>query len=82
MLPLLSVFEDFERALAADSTDRPFYEGVRSIHRLFLAPLRETAAKPLDCVGKHFDSMLPEAVASVAETGAPSRVVVTLARED
>jgi molecular chaperone GrpE len=58
------------------STDRPFYEGVNSIHRLFLAALREARAEPSESVGKPFDPTIHEAVATTPAAGAESGIVV------
>src|SRR5687768_2395543 len=41
LLPVLGVLDTLERALAAGSTDRDFYEGVAATHRLFINALRE-----------------------------------------
>ena len=76
LVPLLSVLDDFERALAAGSTDRPFYEGVNSIHRLFLAALRDARAEPIESLGKPFDPTIHEAVATAPAAGAESGIVV------
>jgi molecular chaperone GrpE len=76
LLPLLSVLDEFERALAAGSTDRQFYEGVTSIRRLFVAALREAGAEPIESLGKPFDPAIHEAVATTPATGADTGVVV------
>lgn len=76
LLPLLSVLDDFERALAAGSTDRQFYEGVSSIHRRFLAALREAGAESIDSVGMPFDPTIYEAVATTPSEGAETAIVV------
>ena len=78
LLPLLPVLDTFERALAAGSTDRDFYEGVAATHRLFLSALREAGAEPIESVGRPFDPHVHEAVATVPADGvAPG----TVARE-
>ena len=79
LLPLLPVLDSLERALAAGSTDRDFYDGVAATHRLFLAALREAGAEPIESVGQPFDPNLHEAVAAVPADGevAPG----TVARE-
>src|SRR5258705_39481 len=46
LLPLLSVLDTLERALAAGSIDPDFYEGVAATHRLFVNALREAGAGP------------------------------------
>jgi len=77
LLPLLPVLDSLERALAAGSTDRDFYDGVAATHRLFLGALREAGAEPIESVGQPFDPNLHEAVAAVpADDGvAPGTVV-------
>ena len=78
LLPLLSVLDTLERALAAGSTDRDFYEGVAATHRLFTRALREAGAQALESVGRAFDPQVHEAVATVPSGGeAPG----TVARE-
>jgi molecular chaperone GrpE len=69
LLPLLPVLDTLERALAAGSSDRDFYDGVAATHRLFTKALRDAGAEALDSVGQPFDPMLHEAVATVAPNG-------------
>jgi molecular chaperone GrpE len=69
LLPLLPVLDTLERALAAGSTDRDFYEGVAATHRLFLTALREAGAEPVETVGRPFDPTVHEAVATVPAAG-------------
>jgi molecular chaperone GrpE len=69
LLPLLSVLDTLERALAAGSTDRDFYEGVAATHRLFTRALREAGAQAVESVGRAFDPQLHEAVATVPSGG-------------
>jgi molecular chaperone GrpE len=63
--PLLPVLDTLERALAAGSTDRDFYQGVAAMHRLFLSALREAGAEPVESIGRPFDPEVHEAVATV-----------------
>jgi molecular chaperone GrpE len=65
LLALLPVLDTLERALAAGSTDPPFYEGVVATHRLFLDALRELGAEPILSDGQSFDPSQHEAVATV-----------------
>jgi molecular chaperone GrpE len=76
LLPLLPALDTLNRALAAGSTDRDFYEGVAAIYRLFLAALREAGAEPVEAVGRRFDPTLHEAVATVAPDGDEPGTVV------
>jgi molecular chaperone GrpE len=50
LLPLLTVLDTLERALAAGSTDRDFYEGVAATHRLFTEALRQAGAEAVESV--------------------------------
>jgi molecular chaperone GrpE len=77
LLPLLPVLDTLERALAAGSTDREFYDGVAATHRLFLEALRKAGATPIEAVGRPFDPNLHEAVAAVPANDevAPGTVV-------
>jgi molecular chaperone GrpE len=69
LLPLLAVLDTLERALAAGSTDRQFYDGVAATHRLFADALRQAGADAIDTVGRPFDPTVHEAVATVASDG-------------
>ena len=65
LLALLPALDTLERALAAGSTDTPFYEGVVATHRLFLDALRELGVEPVQSEGQPFDPNQHEAVATV-----------------
>ena len=65
LLPLLPALDTLDRALAAGSTDTPFYEGVVATHRLFLDALRELGVEPVQSEGQPFDPNQHEAVATV-----------------
>jgi len=78
--PLLAVLDTLERALAAGSSDRHFYEGVAATHRLFLDALRQAGAEPVESVGRRFDPTVHEAVATVRAEGSPPGTVVQEAR--
>jgi molecular chaperone GrpE len=80
LLPLLEVLDTLERALAAGSTDRSFYEGVAATHRLFLVGLREAGAEPIETVGRRFDPTMHEAIATAAANGVEPDTVVREAR--
>jgi molecular chaperone GrpE len=65
LLAFLPALDTLERALAAGSTDTPFYEGVVATHRLCLDALRELGAEPIQSEGQLFDPNQHEAVATV-----------------
>ena len=69
--PLLAVLDTLERALAAGSSDRDFYDGVAATHRLFVDALRQAGAEPIESVGRPFDPTVHEAVATVPAEGRP-----------
>ena len=74
--PLLAVLDTLERALAAGSSDRDFYDGVAATHRLFVEVLRQAGAEPIESVGRPFDPTVHEAVATVPAQGRPPGTVV------
>jgi molecular chaperone GrpE len=74
--PLLAVLDTLERALAAGSSDRDFYDGVAATHRLFVDALRQAGAEPIESVGRPFDPTVHEAVATVPAEGRPPGTVV------
>jgi molecular chaperone GrpE len=78
LLPLLTVLDTLERALAAGSTDPQFYEGVAATHRVFTDALRKAGVEAVESVGRPFDPSVHEAVATVAPNGVPPG---TVARE-
>jgi molecular chaperone GrpE len=69
LLPVLSVLDTLERALASGSSDPDFYEGVVAIQRLFTRALREAGAEAVQSVGRPFDPAVHEAVATVPSDG-------------
>ena len=76
LLPLLSVLDTLERALAVGSTDPDFYEGMAATHRQFMTALREAGAEPVDSVGHPFDPSIHEAVAtSPSDSVEPGTVI-------
>jgi molecular chaperone GrpE len=80
LLPLLSVLDTFERALAAGSSDPIFYEGVVATQRQLLDALREAGAEPVTTIGRPFDPRVHEAVATVPSDGQEPGTVVREAR--
>jgi molecular chaperone GrpE len=62
---LLPALDTLGRALAAGSTDTPFYEGVVATHRMFLDALRGLGVEPVQSEGQPFDPNQHEAVATV-----------------
>ena len=72
LLELLSVVDDFERALKAE-TDRgqadPYRAGVELIHRQMLDLLKRRGVRPIEALGTDFDPHLHQAVTSEESPG-------------
>jgi molecular chaperone GrpE len=65
LLELLSVVDDFERALKAETVvdqSDGYRRGVEIIHRQLLDLLRRRGVKPIDAIGADFDPHLHQAV--------------------
>jgi molecular chaperone GrpE len=82
MLPLLDIIDDIEKALESENDAKlPYVEGLRIIHKKFLALLETYGVIPFECVGMPFDHNLHEAVAMAThEGGEPTTVVDVLRR--
>ncbi|MDR1990536.1 MAG: nucleotide exchange factor GrpE [Acidobacteriaceae bacterium] len=64
MLDVLSIVDDFDRALAtADDGSDSYRKGIAMIHAKFNDTLRRHGVKPIDVVGVDFDPNLHQAVA-------------------
>jgi molecular chaperone GrpE len=75
---LLSVLDNFERAMAAARVDRgvePFLEGVGLIQRQLIEELKREGLRPMDALGSTFDPEIHEAVATDTDAAAPEHTV-------
>ena len=59
---ILPVLDDFERALAHETTDREYAKGVELIYQRLFETLKKMGLEPIETVGKRFDPNLHEAV--------------------
>lgn len=76
---LLSVLDNFERALARDVPEGngdSFREGIEMIFRQLLEELRKEGLTPVDSLGQPFDPNIHEAVATDNIEELPSQTVV------
>lgn len=75
---VLSVVDDFERALAAAAPPEAhkFREGVELIHRQLMEVVKKRGVQPLTVVGEDFDPTLHQAVAYDETPGARDGEVV------
>ena len=62
---MLSVLDDFERALKSESADPRYAKGVELIYTRLYEALKKMGLEPMDTVGKTFDPNLHQAVERV-----------------
>jgi molecular chaperone GrpE len=79
VLALLPVLDDLERALEAIAA-HPWVEGIRLIHRNFLAVLERLGVTRIEALGRPFDPWEQEAVASEERADLPEGTVVGVVR--
>jgi len=73
---LLPVADNLERALAGMPESDPFRDGIALVHRQFVDSLRKAGLEPIEAVGKPFDPVYHEAVATEPTTGTPPNHVL------
>lgn len=81
LLALLEIIDDMEKALqSANDAKLPYVEGLRIIHKKFLALLEKQGVLPFECIGTPFNHNLHEAVAMATHEGSEPRTVVDVLR--
>lgn len=81
---LLPVLDNLERAVGAaekDGSAPAWTEGVRMVHAQMLAALAETGARTIEAVGRPFDPMFHEAVATTPSAEVPEGTVLEEVRK-
>jgi molecular chaperone GrpE len=73
---LIPILDDFERALAADSSSPEYAKGVQMIYQRMAESLKKTGLEPLDATGKQFDPHLHQAIERVETNDAPDNTVI------
>jgi molecular chaperone GrpE len=74
---LLTILDDFERALAAPAADGECVrQGIELIYRNLAALLGRYGITPMEVEGKPFDPMLHDAVARIPSDRAPEHTIV------
>lgn len=66
MKAVVSLLDDFDRALAVESADKVYSKGIELIHTRFNETLKKQGLEPIDSKGRKFDPNLHEAVDRVA----------------
>jgi molecular chaperone GrpE len=81
LLPLLSVLDALEQALASGSSDDSFYQGVAATGRLFADALQDAGAQRIATLGERFDPTVHEAVEAVGDDAGADAAPGTIVRE-
>lgn len=66
-LEVISVIDNFERAMAADCSDENYKKGVEMIYGQFLEVIKKLGVEEIDALGKEFDPNLHNAVSQVED---------------
>ena len=66
-LEVISVIDNFERAMAAECTDENYKKGVEMIYGQFLEVIKKLGVEEIDALGKEFDPNLHNAVSQVED---------------
>ncbi len=74
MLPIL---DDFERALAADSSSPEYAKGVQMIYQRMAESLKKTGLEAINAAGQPFDPHLHQAIERVETNEAPDHTVLS-----
>ena len=72
----LPILDDFERALAADSTSPEYAKGVQMIYQRMAESMKKTGLEPIDATGKPFDPHLHQAIDRVETSDAADNTVL------
>lgn len=73
---LLPILDDFERALAADSSSPEYAKGVQMIYQRMAESLKKTGLEPIEAAGKPFDPHLHQAIERVETNDSPDNTVI------
>jgi len=74
---LLSVLDDFERALQVETADASYAKGVELIYQRLYETLKKLGLEPLEAVGHPFDPNLHQAVERVETEEAEDHTVLS-----
>ena len=66
-LEVISVIDNFERAVAAECSDENYKKGVEMIYGQFLEVIKKLGVEEIDALGKEFDPNLHNAVSQVED---------------
>lgn len=66
-LEVISVIDNFERAVAAECSDENYKKGVEMIYNQFIDVIKKLGVEEIDALGKEFDPNLHNAVTQVED---------------
>ncbi len=66
-LEVISVIDNFERAMAAECSDENYKKGVEMIYGQFVEVIKKLGVEEIDALGKEFDPNLHNAVSQVED---------------
>lgn len=66
-LEVISVIDNFERAVAAECSDENYKKGVEMIYNQFIEVIKKLGVEEIDALGKEFDPNLHNAVTQVED---------------
>lgn len=66
-LEVISVIDNFERAMAAECSDENYKKGVEMIYDQFIGVIKKLGVEEIDALGKEFDPNLHNAVTQVED---------------
>ncbi|MCM1330241.1 MAG: nucleotide exchange factor GrpE [Ruminococcus sp.] len=74
-LEVISVIDNFERAMAADCSDENYKKGVEMIYGQFTEVIKKLGVEEIDALGKDFDPNLHNAVSQIEDENLGENVV-------
>lgn len=74
-LEVISVIDNFERAMAADCADENYKKGVEMIYGQFVEVIKKLGVEEIDALGKDFDPNLHNAVSQIEDENLGENVV-------
>lgn len=74
-LEVISVIDNFERAVAAECSDENYKKGVEMIYNQFIQVINKLGVEEIDALGKEFDPNLHNAVTQIEDENLGDNVV-------
>ncbi len=76
IVELLTVIDNFERALKVESADKAFYTGVEMIYKQFLGILEKLGVTPIEAEGQVFNPNLHNAILHIEDEAYGENTIV------